>query len=482
MYIKIKLNDLKYRYDIFQMFNIFYTFSEIKFLEDDEDVDYKINLTNDEMSITYCSNGHKESYHIDSNDNFKEQIKRGVFTFLTKQLKDEYPWGILVGIRPSKIALSLLEQGFSEDEIIKHFNDTYIASAEKTKLCIEVAKREEKFVNKDENTISIYVGMPFCPTRCLYCSFAANPISGYTKDVGPYLNALKYEIKSMEEYVNSKGLKIETVYFGGGTPTSIDNEQFEDLMNCIYNSFVDKKAVKEFTVECGRPDSITKEKLESMKKYNVSRISINPQTMNNESLKSIGRGHLTQDVVDKFNLARRLGFDNINMDIIIGLPNEGIKEVETTCSLIKELNPDSLTVHGMSIKRASRLYENLVLKKIIKVENQKNLNIMYNKSKELAKDLSMFPYYMYRQKNMVGNMENLGFSKSNKECIYNIQMIEDKQTIIAIGADAVSKIVFLDEDKNRLERFANVKDVKEYVKRIEEMVEGKISLLDTLYK
>lgn len=481
MYIKIYLNDLKYRYDVYQMFNIFYTFKELKFVEEDEERDYDVTIAEDKVTVSNRENSF--SYEYEEGYGFKTELKKGIFKFLEYTLKDEYPWGTLVGIRPSKIALSLIREGKSEEEIIKYFEDNYLASEEKAKLCIEVAEREESFVNKDEKLISIYVGMPFCPTRCLYCSFAANPIGGCKKDVEPYLEALNKEISAIRDYVNKRGLKIETVYFGGGTPTSVDNEQFEKLMKHVYESFVEnREEVKEFTVECGRPDSITEEKLNSMKRYKVSRISINPQTMNDKTLKSIGRGHLTADVVDKFNLARSLDFDNINMDIIIGLPNEDIEEVERTCSLIKELNPDSLTIHGMSIKRASRLHENLVLHNSIKIANQKNLNKMYGMSKELGRNLDMHPYYMYRQKNMVGNMENVGYSKSEKECIYNIQMIEDKQTIIALGADAVSKVVFLDEGKNRIERFSNIKDVKEYVKRIDEMVDGKIKLLDTLYK
>ncbi|EIF6155876.1 coproporphyrinogen III oxidase [Clostridium perfringens] len=480
MYIKIYLNDLKYRYDVYQMFNIFYTFKELKFVNEDEERDYDVFISENMVKISEGDNSF--SYEFKEGYGFKTELKKGIFKFLSETLKDEYPWGTLVGIRPSKIALSLIREGKSEEEIIKYFEDNYMAREEKAKLCIEVAEREESFVNKEEKNISIYVGMPFCPTRCLYCSFAANPIAGCKKDVEPYLEALSKEISAISDYVSKKGLKIETVYFGGGTPTSINNEQFEVLMKHIYDSFVNNKGIKEFTVECGRPDSITEEKLKTMKRYEVSRISINPQSMNDKTLKSIGRGHLTEDVVDKFNLARSLDFDNINMDIIIGLPNEDISEVSKTCSMIKDLNPDSLTIHGMSIKRASRLHENLVLHNTITIAEQKNLNKMYEMSKVLGRELNMHPYYMYRQKNMVGNMENVGYSKDNKECIYNIQMIEDKQTIIALGADAVSKVVFLEEDKNRIERFANVKDVKEYVKRIEEMVEGKIELLDTLYK
>lgn len=476
MEINVRLNDLKYRYDIYQMFNIFYTFDDIKFVNENQQFDIIVS----EKSFSFIYENKEFKKEVNSEGVFKEELKKFIFSSLEEVTGDSYPWGTLVGIRPSKRAFNLLEQGYSNEEIVENFKESHLTSREKAELCIEVAKYEEKFVNKDNKNVSIYVGMPFCPTRCLYCSFASNPIAGCKKQVTPYLEALKYEIKSIKDYVDKRGLTIETVYFGGGTPTAVNDEEFEDLMMQIYLSFIQQRKIKEFTVECGRPDSITEKKLMSMKKYEVSRISINPQTMNDSSLKEIGRAHTVQDVIDKFNLARRLGFDNINMDIIVGLPNEGMDQVNVTCSLIKELSPDSLTIHGMSIKRASRLHENLVLKHTIHIPKQQELNEMYEATKKLSKDLGMHPYYMYRQKNMVGNMENVGYSLPEKECIYNIEMIEDKQTIIALGADAVSKVVFLQE--NRIERFGNVKDVKEYVNRVEEMVSEKIRLLDTLYK
>ena len=475
MEIKIKLNDLKYRYDVYQMFNIYFSLDEIKFVDDGE---YVVEVLEDKVTFTY-----KDFYkYVKVSEKIKDDIKRLVFISLKELTNEEYPWGILVGIRPSKIALKYLEEGKNEEEIIKIFKEKHLASEEKAKLCIEVAKAEERFVNHDEKKVSIYVGMAFCPTRCFYCSFTANSILGSKKLVNPYLEALTYEIRKISEYVKEKNLKIETVYFGGGTPTAVNNEEFENIMKEVYNAFIKDKNTLEFTVECGRPDSITAEKLETMKRYKVTRISINPQSMNDDTLEAIGRGHNVSDVKEKFNLARKMGFNDINMDIIIGLPGEGLEYVKTTCDEIFNLNPDSLTVHGLSLKRASILYENFILKKGIQVKKQEELASMYNESMQLSKKLGLKPYYMYRQKNMVGNMENLGYSKEGKECIYNIQMIEDKQTIIALGADAVSKVVFLEEDKNRIERFANVKDVKEYVKRIEEMVEGKIELLDTLYK
>ena len=472
MEIKIKLNNIKYRYDVYQMFNIYFPLDEIKFLDDG---DYIVNILDGKIEFKYGE------YYNESKilENIKEDIKKLVFSSLKELTKEEYPWGILVGIRPSKIALKYLEEGKTEEEIIKIFEIKHLASKKKAKLCIEIAKTEEKFVNKESNSIAIYIGMAFCPTRCFYCSFAANPIIGNKKLVSPYLEALIREIKAMKKYVNDRKLNIESVYFGGGTPTAVNNEEFEAVMKEVYEAFVKDKNLKEFTVECGRPDSITSEKLQTMKTYDVTRISINPQTMNDDTLKMIGRGHTSAQVIEKFNLARSMGFNDINMDMIIGLPGEGIKEVLHTKNEILKLKPDSLTVHGLSLKRASILYENFILKKGIQVKKQEELAQMYEESRILAQELGLHPYYMYRQKNMVGNMENLGYSRKGAECIYNIEMIEDKQTIIALGADAVSKVVFLDE--NRIERFANIKDVREYVSRIEEMIEGKIKLLDSPY-
>lgn len=472
MKVTIKLNDLKYRYDVYQMFNIYYPLNEIKFEEEGE---YIVNIFEGKADFKY-ENYYKE---IIISENIKDEVKKLVFSSLKDITGDYYPWGTLVGIRPSKIALKNLEEGYSEEKIIDIFQEKYLASEEKAKLCIEIAKKEKIFVNRDKRKIAIYVGMAFCPTRCLYCSFTANPIGSNKKNINPYLNALSYEISEMEKYINERNLNIESVYFGGGTPTSVNNKDFEFIMEKIYNNFILNRNVKEFTVECGRPDSITVEKLEIMKKYNTTRISINPQTMNDKTLKMIGRGHTSKEVIEVFKIARRLGFDDINMDIIIGLPGEGISEVNHTVKEVLKLKPDSLTVHGLSLKRASILHENFILKKGIQIKKQNELSEMYEASRNLAKDLGLEPYYMYRQKNMVGNMENIGYCKRGKENLYNIEMIEDKQTIIALGADAVSKVVFL--DTNRIERCANVKDVKEYVNRIRELVEEKKKLLDTLY-
>lgn len=474
MEVKIYLNDLKYRYEVYQLFNVYFSMSNIDFVEKDKS-DYKVYIDDETLKFIYKDYQRKEKISEEK----KHSIRRFIFICLRELTNDMYPWGILIGIRPSKIALKLLKEGNTEEEVINIFKERYLAHEDKAKLCIDVARAEERIVNKDKNNIAVYIGMAFCPTRCVYCSFTANPIAAHKKMVMPYIEALIKEINGMSSYIKEKNLNIESVYFGGGTPTSVNDEEFAMVMKEIYDNFIKDNNVKEFTVECGRPDSINKNKLQTMKDYKVNRISINPQTMNDKTLKLIGRNHTSEDIIEKFNMARNLGFEHINMDLIIGLPGEGYEEFLNTKNEIIKLKPDSITIHGLALKRGSAMYENFVLKKGIEVTLQDEIIKMYAETKNLGDSLGLSPYYMYRQKNMVGNMENLGYAKKGKECIYNIQMIEEKQTIIALGAAAVSKVVFLEED--RLERFPNLKDLHEYIRRIDEMIKRKKGLLDTLY-
>ncbi|MFD3156429.1 coproporphyrinogen III oxidase [Haloimpatiens sp. FM7330] len=476
MNVKVKLNNLDYRYDVYHLVNIFYPLNNIEFVCENHDLE--INISREKIICTL--NEDTKIFCVDTNMKFKSFIKKALFEFFTYKTGKQMPWGTLIGIRPSKKTLELLQEGYNDDEIIEYFKYNTCTRRDKVQLCVDIAKNESKFVNKEKNSISVYIDMPFCPTRCLYCSFASNPIGSCKKIVEPYLNALYKEIDRMSKFIKEHHLKIECVYFGGGTPTSVSDEQFRNVMKNIHKHFVYKNDIKEFTVECGRPDSITLNKLKTMKEFNVNRISINPQSMNEKTLKLIGRNHTPQDIIDKFNMARKVGFDSINMDIIVGLPGENSSDIIKTCSEIEKLNPDNLTVHGLSVKRGSRLHENIINKKKFEMQSQEELNKMFNETVKLAHNLGMKPYYMYRQKNMVGNMENIGYTKEKKECIYNIEMIEERQTIIAVGADAVSKVIFLDE--NRIERFPNIKDVREYINRIDEKMGKKEKLLKTLYE
>lgn len=473
--MKVKLNNIDYRYHVYGIINIFYQCENIEFVE--EHWDMCINISQNEVECYYGQFSEKFIFAMDLE--YKDFVKKSIFIFLTRCTGKIMPWGTLTGIRPSKIAIGLLDKGKNEKEIVEFFKHKYCTREDKVKLCIDIGKKEESFINKDKDNISVYIGMPFCPTRCLYCSFASNSVKGCGHLVENYIEALIIEMGQMSEFIRNKGLNIQCLYFGGGTPTAVNDQQFEIVMEHMHKYFMHEFNVQEFTVECGRPDSITINKLKTMKKYGVSRISINPQTMSDNTLKLIGRNHSSMNVVEKFNMAREIGFNNINMDIIVGLPGEKLKDVINTCSEIKKLEPDSFTVHGLSVKRGSRLHENIVNKESYEIADQEELNKMFQETVKLSNILSMRPYYMYRQKNMVGNMENIGYALEGKECIYNIQMIEEKQTIIALGADAVSKIVFLEE--NRLERFANIKDVREYIERLNEKISSKKKLLETLY-
>lgn len=473
--INIFLNDLSYQYDVYQIVSLFYNLTAIKFSSENYDYAFEINKDN----IKCIHDNYSEVFNISRNEDTREEIKKTVFKFIQNITSKELPWGTLVGIRPSKIALRLMNEGKNNEYIINYFKEHYLTDKVKAKLCIDVALYEKNIVNDDSKKVSIYIGMPFCPTRCLYCSFASNPISSCRNLVMPYLDALNLEIKEISDYVKEKKLIVESIYFGGGTPTSVDDIQFETVIRHLYESFIVNSSIREFTVECGRPDSLTLEKFKTMKRYNVNRISINPQTMNDKTLKAIGRKHNSEDIIKKYYTAREIGFECINMDIIVGLMGEGLDEVKYTCDKIYELKPDNLTVHGLSVKRGSALHENIVNNYEFKLPEQNVLNQMFDTTMKLSEKLNMKPYYMYRQKNMVGNMENVGYSVQGKEGIYNIQMIEEKQTIIAAGADAVTKTVSLPE--NRIERFGNVKDVREYNKRIDEMIIKKKKLLDGLY-
>jgi coproporphyrinogen dehydrogenase HemZ len=475
--MKIALNKIELENDVHKIINIFYPNEKIDFECTDPYIEIQINEKH--ISIK-CIPEYRISTYNTEEDSLIKSLQRALYRFLKELTGMNAPWGILVGIRPSKIALKLIKQGYSKEKVISYYEEVYLTSREKAELCYEVALAEITHINEKIDSVSVYIGMPFCPTRCAYCSFASNPIGGCSDLVLPYLYALKKEIEAISKYLSEKDLKVQCLYFGGGTPTSVNDNEFAFIMKVINDNIYSLHNIEEYTVECGRPDSITEGKLLTMKECKVSRISINPQTMNNSTLRKIGRGHNVEEVIEKFKLSRELGFDNINMDIIVGLPDEGIEEINETCSEIFKLKPESLTVHGMSLKRASRMHEehlNMRVKNSIKVNDK--IDEMYNATRELASNLDMKPYYMYRQKNMVGNMENVGYSKVEKACIYNIQMIEEKQTIIALGADAISKIV--NPENGCIERFANVKDVKQYIDRIDEMIELKFNLLNKLY-
>lgn len=400
----------------------------------------------------------------------KNRFKFCFYQALSKITGKKLPWGNLTGIRPTKLAMMMLEQEKSDEEIKDFLQGTHLVSDEKCELGIGIAKREKAILERLDckRGYSLYIGIPFCPTTCLYCSFTSNPIFKWKNRMQEYIDAMKKEIDFWSE--TYKDRPLNTIYIGGGTPTSLSAEQLEDLITYVKGKF-DLSHLLEFTVEAGRPDSITRDKLETLYKLGITRISVNPQTMNQETLDLIGRCHTIEQTKEAFALAREVGFDNINMDIILGLPGEDAGMVAKTLEEIKEMNPDSLTAHSLAIKRASRLGE------WIEKNGREALNDtsdMMELTLDCAKALDMEPYYLYRQKNMAGNLENVGFAKEGKDGIYNVLIMEEKQTIAAVGAGSITKLVL---PVNRIERSDNVKDVEQYLARIDEMVERRKKLL-----
>jgi len=374
-------------------------------------------------------------------------------------------WGMLTGVRPAKAARELIEAGKNYEMVMEYFTEKYLVNPKKAALAYTVAVSESEILKKNKpEDISIYVGIPFCPTRCLYCSFTSYPIDRYEKKADEYIEKLKEELEFVAKSIHGKN--IASVYIGGGTPTSLNEKQFETLMDMLCENF-DING-REFTVEAGRPDTITKGKLKAMKAANVSRISINPQTMNQKTLDLIGRRHSVQDIINAFHMANETGFDDINMDIILGLPGEDEKDVENTLRGIKMLSPSSLTVHTLAVKRASRLKENIDL---YDFTDAGKIERMLDISADYASEMSLEPYYMYRQKAMIGNFENVGYCKKGMECVYNVEIMEEKQSVIAAGCGAVTKLYI--PKTNALKRAFNVKSVEDYILRLDEMTERK---------
>ena len=403
---------------------------------------------------------------------FKDGFKRCLYALLHKTTGKLLPWGNLTGIRPTKIAYGMLEQGKSDRFILNYYKQCHYVSSRKAELALEIAKRERELLTKIhyQGGYSLYIGIPFCPTTCLYCSFTSFPIAGYRDLVDKYLGCL---IREMELTAHSmQGRILDSVYIGGGTPTTLEPVQLDRLLTKLKELF-DFSTVQEFTVEAGRADSITEDKLKVLYDHGVSRISVNPQTMKQETLDIIGRRASVEQVEKAYSLARKAGFDNINMDLILGLPGELEADVQRTIDRVVEMGPDSLTVHSLAIKRASKLNQWIQENGVAMLHNtDETMEI----AAEGARRLGLVPYYLYRQKNMSGNFENVGYAREGKLGLYNILIMEEVQTIIALGAGSISKRVYPD---GRIERSENVKEVALYVKKIDEMIERKRRLLET---
>ncbi|MGZ4161624.1 MAG: coproporphyrinogen III oxidase, partial [Neobacillus sp.] len=379
----------------------------------------------------------------------------------------------------TKLLHRKVRDGISSELAHQQLKDDYLITDEKIELMQQIVERQLTVVPdlySLQKEVSIYIGIPFCPTKCAYCTFPAYAINGRQGSVDSFLGGLHFEMRKIGEWLKEKGVKITTVYFGGGTPTSITAGEMDMLYEEMYTSFPDVRNIREITVEAGRPDTITPEKLDVLKKWNIDRISINPQSYTQETLKAIGRHHTVDETIDKYHLAREMGMNNINMDLIIGLPGEGIPEFTHSLAETEKLMPESLTVHTLSFKRASEMTKN---KEKYKVAERDEVEKMMELAQEWTKEHGYVPYYLYRQKNILGNLENVGYAVPNQESIYNIMIMEEQQTIIGLGCGAASK--FIEPETGKITHFANPKDPKTYNDSYKAYTEDKIKILDELF-
>ena len=387
------------------------------------------------------------------------------FTGLTQ------PWGILTGVRPVKLLRRLAEES-SEEQALKKFEKDFFVSNEKIALSRETEHNERKILELSKpESFSLYVGIPFCPSRCSYCSFVMASIERAEKLIEPYTKLLCEEIKRTAEIANKLGLRLETVYFGGGTPTTLSAEQLDTVLGTVNKSF-DMSTCREFTVEAGRPDTIDIAKLFALKENKVDRISINPQTVNDEVLKTIGRKHTAQQFFDAFELARKCGFDNINTDLIAGLPTDTPESFKNSLDSIVRLNAECITVHTLCMKRASRLTTEGVT---LDLQQSRDAREMLAYTQNILGQNEYIPYYMYRQSRMVGNLENVGWSKKGFESLYNVYVMDETHTILACGSGGVTKLKRNNPDY--LERIFNFKYPYEYIDRFDELIQRKSGIM-----
>lgn len=387
------------------------------------------------------------------------------FTGLTQ------PWGILTGVRPVKLLRRLAEES-NEEQAVKKFEKDFFVSNEKIALSRETEHNERKILELSKpESFSLYVGIPFCPSRCSYCSFVMASIERAEKLIEPYTKLLCEEIKRTAEIANKLGLRLETVYFGGGTPTTLSAEQLDTVLGTVNKSF-DMSTCREFTVEAGRPDTIDIAKLIALKENKVDRISINPQTTNDEVLKTIGRKHTAQQFFDAFELARKCGFDNINTDLIAGLPTDTPESFKNSLDSIVRLNAECITVHTLCMKRASRLTTEGVT---LDLQQARDAREMLAYTQNILGQNEYIPYYMYRQSRMVGNLENVGWSKKGFESLYNVYVMDETHTILACGSGGVTKLKRNNPDY--LERIFNFKYPYEYIDRFDELIQRKSGIM-----
>ena len=456
------------------------------FFSEDEDVTVSSGFVksretiNVYTTISYKGKVYDDDYYYTVSGNESPKMTRKIYdSAVTKSFchaamkikKINLPWGVMSGIRPAKNVREFLESGISKDALPELLKNLYEVDESKINLAMEVAQNEHEILKRaQDNSVSIYVGIPFCPTRCLYCSFVSTDVRVSGKYMEKYVELLLKEIDKIKEILDKSNKKVQNIYIGGGTPTTLTEELLEKLLKKLSVLFPEE-GLDEFTLEAGRPDTITYEKLICAKENGVTRISINPQTMNEKTLQRVGRAHTPKMIHDCFAMARDAGIENINMDLIAGLPGEDLEDFKYSLDTVTDLNPENITVHSMCIKRSADFRfsgEELIQSKI--------MNDMLSYTQKKMKETGRVPYYMYRQKNISGNLENVGYSKQGFMSFYNINIMEETQSIIAAGCGGSTKIV----ENGKITRIFNFKDPKTYIDRFDEILTKKDEILNIM--
>lgn len=432
-------------------------------------LDIEVKKEQENIVITLTIEGETESFiYPDQNGRLEDQEITMVKILILKFFKKNYSWGGLMGVRPTKVVRRLLALGYSYDEIRRIMKDFYIVSEEKAELLIKVVKKELEFLDREH--INLYIGIPFCPTKCKYCSFASYEInSGVGRYYKDFVKTLLKEIEITGEFLKEENFKISSIYIGGGTPSTLTEEDLEAILSAV-NTHIDMSDVREFTFEAGREDTLTDRKLEIAKQYGVDRISLNPQTFKVETLKKVNRRFDRENFEKYYKKAKDIGFI-INMDIIVGLPDETTEDVLFTLNELEKFDIENLTIHTLAFKRASNLFK----------ESQERVEldgkVITEAIGKLVEKKGMNPYYLYRQKNIMEWGENIGYSKLGCESVFNIEMIEENQSTMGLGGGAITKIVIPEtEYRDYIERYVNPKDPALYIREMEERMGAKKEL------
>ncbi len=474
--MKLYIKNHPFHYEMENLIRLFFPNEKITVIKENYETleePYIFTEVTDKITVKVGINGYNKDDSISlAGDEIENERRMAeiIFNFLTEYTGVKQPWGILTGVRPVKLLRRLIEEeGLTS--AIDHFRNKFFVTNEK----IALARRTEAFEKEilslsDEKSFSLYISIPFCPSRCKYCSFVMQSIERTKHLVEPYVELLCKEIEYTAEIAKSLNLRLETIYMGGGTPTTLSAEQLSKVLGAVKNNF-DLSTCREITVEAGRPDTITEAKLIALKENGVNRISINPQTLNDNVLEVIGRRHTSKQTINAYKLAKKIGFESINMDLIAGLPTDTYESFVDTLDNVCELDPECVTVHTLSMKRSSTLTEEGV--KIDKTQAEETAKMLRYTENKLTEN-SYIPYYLYRQSRMAGNLENVGWSKNGLECLYNVFVMDETHTIFGCGAGAVTKLK--SPSKDYLERIFNFKYPYEYIDRYEEMISRKDSI------